>query len=113
LQGVFDTPVTYVSLWAGDDGGHVEKWRLDAYDAVVGGNLVGSATSPEWSGRPYEQLSISGARIWRIEVFSLEPPGIGIAFDDLEFTPIPVPPGIVLTGVGVGIVGYLRRRFVV
>ena len=109
LRGVFDAPVTYVSLWAGDDGGHVEQWRLDAYDAVVGGNLVDSATSSVWSGMPYEQLSVSGAQIWRIEALSLEPPGIGIAFDDLEYM-IPVPSGIVLTVIGAGIVGYRRRR---
>ncbi len=112
IIGVFDVPVIYVSLWAGDVGGvgdDDDQWQLDAYDAPFGGNLLGSVTSPIWIGDPYVQLSITATGIMRFEATWLGQVG-GIAYDDLEFIPIPAPGAILLGSIGVGLVGWLRRR---
>ena len=109
IVGVFDVPTTYVSLWAGDGGGDYDQWRLVAYDAAVGGNMVGSVTSPSWTGSPYTQLSITGPNIMRFEAYSIGQ-ACGIGFDDLEFQPIPTPGAVLLGSIGVGLVGWLKRR---
>jgi hypothetical protein len=92
LIGVFDEPVSYVSLWGGDAGTYLEpdSWQLLAYDARVGGNLVGQVSSGTWNGSPYRQLSISAASILRFEAVWTGPQ-FGIGYDDLAFVPVPPP----------------------
>lgn len=85
LVGVFDSAVSFVSLWAGDAGNDLDNWTLNLYDATVGGNLLGSFNSGDWSGDPYRQLSGSFANIWRFEATWNGPTCCGIGFDDLEF----------------------------
>jgi uncharacterized protein (TIGR03382 family) len=94
LVGVFDNPVSYVGLWGGDAGTYVEpdSWELLAYDARIGGNLVGRVSSGSWNGSPYRQLSLSAASILRFEAIWTGPQ-FGIGYDDLKFvTAAPPPP---------------------
>jgi hypothetical protein len=63
LTGVFSTPVSFVSLWAGDAGNDIDSWRLDTYDAVVGGNLLGSVSIGQWNGSPYTNAAIAAPGI--------------------------------------------------
>ncbi|MDD5011801.1 MAG: hypothetical protein PHQ00_06735, partial [Phycisphaerae bacterium] len=39
--GVFDWPMRYIGLWAGDGGGDMDSWELEAFDAPAGGNSLG------------------------------------------------------------------------
>jgi hypothetical protein len=97
LTGVFVVPVTMLSLWGGDGGNDSDSWRLDAYDSLVGGSLVGSVASGTWNGNPYRQLSISYlAGIKRFEAFFTGPSSFGVGYDDLEFTPVPEPAAALL-----------------
>jgi len=111
LIGVFDTPQSFVALWAGDEGSDTDQWELEVFDAVVGGNSLGSVQSPEWDGDPYTQLSISVAGIWRFEARYIGPE-LPVAYDDLEFSGgvIPAPGAILLGTLGASVVGWLRRR---
>jgi len=115
IIGVFDAPQSYISLWAGDAGGLYgddDRWELEAFDAVAGGNSLGLVQSALWSGDPYTQLSISAPGIWRFEARHLGPTHYGIGYDDLEFCDgaIPAPAAILLGTLGTGLVGWLRRR---
>ena len=112
LVGVFDCPVSFVKLWAGDAGipGEYDSWELLAFDAPVGGNLTASASSGSWVGGPYRQLAVSADNIWRFEA-NWTGPGCGIGYDDLEFQPIPEPSALILLGVGaVAFLAYASRK---
>lgn len=84
LIGVFDVPTSFISLWGGDGGGDTESWQLRAYDAVVGGNLLGFVDSGLWNGAPYRQLTISAPGILRFEAVHANS-GFGIGYDHLQF----------------------------
>lgn len=91
LVGTFDSAVSSVSLWGGDKGWsptEIDSWELRAFDARIGGNLVGRVSSGSWDGSPYRQLSISDSKIWRFEA-SWTGAQYGIGFDDLRFVTIP------------------------
>lgn len=91
IVGIFDSPQSYVSLWAGDSGhssvSDYDSWELEAFDAIVGGNSLGLQQSGEWSGNPYQQLTIDTGNtdIWRFEARWTYPSVFGLAYDDLEF----------------------------
>ena len=96
LVGTFDKAVSSVSLWGGDKGWsptEIDSWELRAFDARIGGNLVGRVSSGSWDGSPYRQLSISAPKIWRFEA-SWTGAHYGIGYDDLRFVTIdpPSPP---------------------
>ena len=100
LVGVFDYPVSLVSLWGGDAGTYAESdsWELLVYDAPIGGNLVGSVTSGSWNGSPYRQLTIEAEEIWRFEA-NWTGRKYGIGYDDLSFHVIPEPSAGVLAAI--------------
>ena len=114
LIGVFDSPTSFVSLWGGDEGGpggDIDSWTLNVYDAVVGGNLVGTASSGSWVGSPYIELIVSAASILRFEAFHTGTE-FGMGFDDLEFSSVPEPATILLIGTGlIGLGVFGRKKF--
>jgi hypothetical protein len=93
LVGVFDQAVSSVSLWGGDEGWsatEMDSWELLAYDARIGGNLVGRVNSGSWRGSPYRQLSISAPSILRFQA-NWTGSQFGIGYDDLMFVTVPPP----------------------
>lgn len=96
IVGVFAQPVDEVSITALDVG--EQGARMEAYDAEVGGVLLGSDVhGGTGSGvGNYKRLVIEAAGIRRIELYQpVDVPGSGdgVQFDDLEFpaaaTPAP------------------------
>lgn len=88
IIGIFEYPATYIGLWAGDNGDDIDSWKLEAFDAPIGGNSLGMVTSGDWNGYPYRKLEISAADIWRFEA-SWTGVGCGVAYDDLDiFVPL-------------------------
>jgi hypothetical protein len=112
LIGVFDRPVSFVSLWGGDAGTYpdeMDAWELLAFDAPSGGRLVGRVSSRLWVGNPYRQLTIAAEKIWRFEA-NWTGPQYGIGYDDLQFEVVPEPSALVLVGGGfVVLLAYARR----
>ena len=106
IVGVFDSPQTYISLWAGDGGNDIDSWQLEAFDAVVGGNSLGLVNSGNWNGFPYRQLSISAPGIRRFDA-RWTGANYGVGYDDLEFIPEPATMSLLALG---GLALIRRRR---
>lgn len=108
----FSQTVDMVSLFGGDGGGDDDAWRLDVYDAAVGGNLLGSVATTPYNGTPYQQLSLSFAGILRAEAIWTGP-AAGVGFDDLTFNTaaaVPLPAGGALLLGGLAGLGWMRRK---
>lgn len=104
----FSVAQTQVALSGGDGGNDQDAWRLDAYDAMVGGNLVDSSAGLSPTGNPYLRLSVSGASILRVEAVWTGPTAFGIGYDNLEYN-VPAPGAAALLGMG-GLLASRRRR---
>jgi hypothetical protein len=113
LIGVFDCPVTHVSLWGGDAAtcpDELDCWELLAFDAPSGGNLVGSTSSGTWVGSPYRQLAITAEEIWRFEAYWTGACS-GVGYDDLQFEIVPEPgSGVLFAMSAVGLTAFARLR---
>lgn len=109
----FSAPTSFVRLFAGDEGGDIDSWTLTAFDAVTGGNVLGTVASGDFLGSPYLGLTIFAGSILRAEANWTGTFGVG--FDDLSFdvgvTQVPLPAPLALLGAGlVGLLGVARRR---
>ena len=118
IIGTFSTPVDALSILAGDVG--VNGARINAYDAPVGGNLIGF---DEFFGvgagnGNFGTLTVNTPGIRRFELFQPTNPiisGDGLWFDDLSFTsastPIPEPSTYLLFASGIcGVLVYRWQR---
>ncbi len=100
----FCVPVIYVQF----DSGYwdnVGSGVIDVYNP--GGILIASLTN---AGTGVQAISISGLGQIGMVYFNSIADGAGADIDNLSFTPIPAPGAIVLGGIGVGLIGWLRRR---
>ena len=117
IVATFANAVDFVSILAADVA--LDGASIVAYDAILGGNVVGSQTITS----PVEiaqTLSVAGSGIFRIELFQPNengqlPFGDGMAWDNLTFNlqdtnPIPEPSTVILLGSGLaGIFGWKLR----
>jgi len=119
----FDTPQAYVSILGVDVG--KAGVRMDAYDSIVGGDLI---TSVEQTGSTvagyiplggglfsHEErlLEITAPNIMRVELYRPFPDVVdGVHYDNLTFVPVPVPGAVLLGMLGLGVAGMKLRKFV-
>lgn len=120
LIAVFDGIVDMVSISAIDVG--FNDSRIDAYDAVVGGNLIGfdvyeglTEFGNSLGLGDTSILTIAVAGIRRIELYQPKSDSTadGTGWDNLEYSisPVPVPAAIWLFGTAlIGLVGFSKRR---
>jgi len=101
----FAGPVSFVSLdFIGNDDDGDDVGVLKAYDS--GGSLLASDFTSSLLSDEVETLSLSVGGIAYILAFGSRPETVGI--DNLQW--IPAPGAILLGSLGVGLVGWLRRR---
>jgi hypothetical protein len=100
----FTTPVLEVEFDSGYWDG-VGTGVIDVYDPAMTplASLSNTGTGPEL-------ISISGLGPLGYIYFNSIADGAGADIDNLGFTTIPAPGAIVLGGIGVGLIGWLRRR---
>lgn len=111
LNGTFDSPTSFVSLWAGDSGGDIDSWTLQIFDA--GNSSLGFTSSGNFIGNPYTQLTLSASGITRFEA-RWTGSVAGVAWDDLGFSArvsaVPEPATLSLFALVLAGLGYNRRK---
>jgi len=119
IIGIFSSPVDMVSISAIDVG--FNDARIDVYDAINGGNLLGfdlyEGVSPlgnTFNPQDTEILSVSASGIMRFELYQpkSEVRNDGVAWDNLTYNPMtPVPePSTSLLALGSILAGMLGAR---
>jgi hypothetical protein len=112
IVATFSVPVTFVSVYGLNVGS--EGARIDAYDAVMGGNLLGFAQT-FGTGAGTENnvlLQVSAPAIRRLTFYQPASAGSeGVLFDQLTFTPVPEPTAMILIFAGLAAIALLRHRF--
>jgi len=96
----FDVPSTYVEAWYTS----AYTLYLEAYD--TSDNLLATSTGSANYGSN-SLISVSSPIIAYVKFHD---GGFYFSLDDLGFVPIPAPGAILLGSIGVGLVGWLRRR---
>ncbi len=105
---------TEVSLdFIGNDGtyGDGDIGELYAYDA--GDNVLDSAFTSSLAGDAWETLTVSDNVVGIAYILAFGNTNNTmdtLGLDHMEWTPIPAPGAILLGSLGVGLVGWLRRR---
>ncbi|MBZ5674631.1 MAG: PEP-CTERM sorting domain-containing protein [Acidobacteriia bacterium] len=114
IVGVFSSAQSFVSILAGDVG--IAGAKIDVYDAVTGGNLIGSDSffgTGTGAGQT-ATLSVSGSGILRFELYRPAAADEGLAFDNLTFSagsaPVPEPSTLLMIAPGGALLALLRVR---
>jgi hypothetical protein len=113
VVGVFGQAVSSVSITGIDIG--IAGIRIDAYDAVSGGNLVafGQAFGPGVGVGTFHTVTAAAPNIRRFEIYQPAYNGYdGMLMDNLSFTlaAVPGPASLALFGMGLLGLGIATRR---
>jgi hypothetical protein len=112
MRADFASPVSIVMLdFIGNDAaGTTDTGVLFAYDA--GGNLLDSATTAALLPNHVGALTVTSAGGIAYMLAGGDDFGSSIGLDNLRYEPatIPAPAALVLSGIGLGLVRYLRGR---
>ena len=112
LVAKFAQPQSFVAVSASDIG--LAGARLEAYDAEVGGNLIGYAQAVG-SGVGfdiYRELEVTGGPIRRIHLFQPQPNGSdGVVWDNLRFAPAVTPSATLQMYAGLRLEGSIGCRY--
>jgi hypothetical protein len=87
--------------------------RIDAYDALVGGNLVDyqQVFGTILGGGEFYTLTDSATLIMRVEMYQVQyVENDGVFLEDFSFTPVPEPATIFLLCAGLAGLGLVGRR---
>ena len=112
IVATFSSPQLMVSILAVDVGSN--GVQIDAYDAVAGGNLIGS-DSFIGSGNgvgAFLTLEVASAAIRRFELYQPRTVGggEGVFFDNLSFSPVPEPSAFAISVSALCCIGLVRRK---
>jgi hypothetical protein len=103
----FSTPATSAAIRGFDGGGDTDTLILSAFDNSD--NLLDSVSITDVFATPGLTASVAGPQITYI-TFEVTGAPRGLFFDDLSFTPVPIPPALYLFGMGLlGLIGIARR----
>jgi hypothetical protein len=120
LYLTFSKPIDYISVTSGNGAGDSDAFSLYLYEFGTN-NFLGRYDSPVFGGASEPQwytLSVSASNVGYV----LWDPGNsgslpgdssgqgGVVMTDLSYNVIPAPGAILLGGIGVAVVGWLRRR---
>lgn len=114
IEALFANAQSMVSIVATNVGS--EGAILKAFDALVGGNLVGSDsyTGTGAGVTEFDTLMVSGSGILRLELSQIgSGRSEGMLFDNLSFeamAPVPLPAGLPLLLAGLGAFAVIGRR---
>lgn len=113
IVATFGSPMSAVSIVGLEVG--MNGLTLKAYDATVGGNVIGTATAygvTEAGFGEFYPVGVTVPGIWRVEMFQpLDQYNDGIILDNFSFTQaVPAPSALLLLMPGLAGVGALRRR---
>jgi hypothetical protein len=118
IKVVFPVLANYVKVTGGDQGGDVDSFTLALYDSSD--SLITSANTGVFGGNPSStngyygdvaSLELSANNIAYALLTPTSPSGLGITFDDLTYTPVPLPGTLLLLGSGLlGLGGWRRFR---
>jgi hypothetical protein len=121
LYLTFSTPIDYISVTAGNGAGDSDAFSLYLYEFGTN-NFLGRYDTPVFGGAAEPQwytLSVSASNVGYVlwdPGNSGNLPGVmgspygGVVMTDLAYNVIPAPGAVLLGGIGVAFVGWLRRR---